>query len=172
MDEPIMHEPLVRGPHSGRYLAAFSLPATDGRTVRLWDYRQRRNVVLFFHHGAGCPRCRAELSRFARHYPAYRERDAEVVAIGPDAPDEQAVLAAALGLTFPLLSDPEADTADRQGVDLPAVLVGDRFEEIWAAWSPPDELDLPSQEEVLGWLEFISIQCHNRALPPEWGQAR
>ena len=26
-----------------------------------------------------------------------------------------------------------------------------------------------SQEEVLGWLEFISIQCHNRVLAPEWG---
>jgi peroxiredoxin len=163
------HQPLVRGPRSGRYLAAFALPASDGRLIRLWDYRQRRNLALFFHHGAGCPRCRAELVRFARHYPAYRERDAEVLAIGPDEPAVSARLAAGLGLPFPLLCDPASAAAERQGVDRPAIVVASRVEEIWAAWAPADELDLPSQEEILGWLEFVVIQCHNGCGPPETG---
>ena len=169
MGEDAVHPPLVRGPHSGRYLAAFELPATDGRSLRLWDYRQRRNLVLFFHHGAGCSRCRAELVRLARHYAAYRERDAEVLAIGPDEPGPGRELAERLALTFPLLCDPLGVAAERQGVDRPAVIVASRFEEIWAAWMPEDELDLPSQEEIIGWLEFVVIQCHNGCGRPEWG---
>jgi peroxiredoxin len=163
--------PLIRGPMSGRYLAAFELPAADGRTVRLWDYRLRRNPVLFFHHGAACPRCRAELTRFARYYPQYQERDGEVGAIGPDGPEEAAALAADLGLPFPLLSDPEAKVAARQQLAVPAVVVASRVEEIWAAWAPTDELELPSQEEILSWLEFAVLQCHNGCGRPEWPPA-
>jgi peroxiredoxin len=168
MAEPAAHSPLIRGPYSGRFLAPFHLPAADGRTVRLWDYRLRRNLVVFLHHGAGCHRCRAELARFGRYYPQYRERDAEVLAIGPDPPSEAAALAANLGLAFPLLSDPGGALARRQGVSLPALLVANRVEEIWAAWAPPDELDLPSHEEILDWLEFVVIQCHNGCGRPDW----
>jgi hypothetical protein len=163
---------LIRGPHSRRYLAAFELPAADGRPVRLWDFRQRRNLVLFLHHGSTCPRCRAELVRFARHYPAYRERATEVLAIGPDGPALSADLAETLALPFPLLSDPGGLVAARQALQPPAVLIGDRFEEIWAAWAPRSDLELPSQEEIVGWLEFISIQCHFNRASPEWEQGR
>jgi peroxiredoxin len=169
MAEPSTQPPQIRGPHSGRYLAAFELPAADGRRIKLWDYRLRRNLLLFFHHGAACPRCRAELARFARHYPQYRERDAEILAIGPDEPTALAILAATLGLPFPLLSDPGGVVAGRQRMTLPAVLVANRVEEIWAAWAPANDLDLPSQEEILGWLEFVVLQCHNGCGRPEWG---
>jgi peroxiredoxin len=163
---------LIRGPHSRRYLQPFDLPAADGARVRLWDYRQRRNVVLFVHHGSTCPRCRAELTRFARRYQAYRERDAEVLAIGPDGPALSADLAQTLDLPFPLLSDPGGLLVSRQGVQVPAVLIGDRFEEIWAAWAPRDDLELPTQEEIVSWLEFISIQCHYNRATLEWDQER
>ena len=180
MSEPVGPS-LVRGPRSGRYLVAFELPAADGRRVRLWDYRQRRNLAIFFHHGVGCPRCRAELTRFARAYPAFRERDAEVLAIGPDEPVVQAALAADLGLPFPLLSDPDGSVLARQrmladadagALGPPAIVVTDRIEQVWAAWAPLDELKLPSQEEILGWLEFAVLQCHNGCSPPDWELAR
>jgi peroxiredoxin len=180
MPEASAHPPLICGPYSNRFLAVFELPASDGRTVRLWDYRQRRNLVLFFHHGAGCLRCRGELSRFGRYYAAYRERDAEILAIGPDEPARAAQLAAALKLPFPLLSDSSGAVAARQQpllqsdecphAELPRVLVSSRVEELWAAWAPADDLDLPSQQEVLDWLEFVVIQCHNGCGRPEWGQ--
>jgi peroxiredoxin len=171
MAEPSPQPPLIRGPYSGQYLAPFELPAGDGRRIKLWDYRLRRNLVLFVHHGPACPRCRAELTRFARHYPQFRERDAEVLAIGPDEPGALAGLAADLGLPFPLLSDPGGIVAGRQRVTRPAILVASRVEEIWAAWAPPDELDLPSQEEILGWLEFVVLQCHNGCGRPDWSEA-
>ena len=125
--------------------------------------------MLFFHHGSGCPRCRAELARFARYYPAYRERDAELLAISPDDPKTSAALAASLDISFPMLCDPDGGSAARQGVSRPAVIVASRVEEIWAAWMPTDHLELPSQEEILSWLEFIVIQCHNGCGRPEWG---
>src|SRR5689334_16876286 len=126
MSTPSNSEPLIRGPYSGRDLAAFELPAHDGRVVRLWDYRLRRNTVLFFHHGAGCPRCRGELARFGRYYGQYRERDGEVLAIGPDEPAVAAALARDLNIPFPLLSDPSARVAARQQVSVPAVIVANR----------------------------------------------
>jgi peroxiredoxin len=112
-----------------------------------------------------------------RLYAEYRERDAEVLAIGPDGVEASAGLVAQLGLPFPLLSDPACATAKRQMGALlarptetcsPFVVVANRFEEVWAVWAPHDELDLPSQEDVLGWLEFVAIQCHNGCTTPEW----
>ena len=95
--------------------------------------------MLFFHHGTSCPRCRAELARFARYYPAYRERDAEILAIGPDEPTTSAALATRAGLPFPLLSDPDGAATARQAITQPSVVVASRVEEIWAAWTPSDD---------------------------------
>lgn len=43
--------PIISGPASGQHLHAFTLPDSAGQPVQLWQYLQRSNVLLVFHHG-------------------------------------------------------------------------------------------------------------------------
>ncbi|MGC8850273.1 MAG: redoxin domain-containing protein, partial [Candidatus Bathyarchaeia archaeon] len=42
------------------------LPSSKGWNVDLWDFKQRKNLVLIFHHGRMCPRCRDKLKELSR----------------------------------------------------------------------------------------------------------
>jgi len=156
---------VIRGPVSGRMLRSFTLPDSNGRAVSLWSYRQRTNLVLFFHHGSHCPACHAMLRELAANAAAYREEEALILGIGPDEPTVARRLAATVDCPFPLLSDPANQTVAEQGLDVPAMVVADRFGEIWAAWAGGDEHTLPGGREIARWLEFVELQC------PECGVA-
>jgi hypothetical protein len=99
------------------------------------------------------------------HTTAYRETEAIVLGIGPEAPAGNQQLAVTLDLPFPLLSDPAGEAAAKQGLHPPAVVVTNRFGEIWAAWAGGDGHALPDGPAIQGWLDFIELQC------PECGVA-
>lgn len=154
----------VHGPHSGRMLVPFALPDPGGKMVRRSAFRGRANLVLLFHHGAGCLPCRDYLRRALERLPDYAERHAVLLTLGPEAAAMQA-LAARQEAGFIALEDARHDTARWLGLVVPALVVADRPGEIWAAWAPepaasPNEAHaaLPSQEEVLSWLDLIEIQ--------------
>jgi peroxiredoxin len=151
--------PVIADPYSGQMLHPFTLSDANGQQVRLWDYRQRSNLVLFFHHGADCPACRSMLQELAAHMATYRAEKATVLAIGPDQPHAALELAAELECPFLLLSDPAERIVAQQGFAVPAVVVADRFGEIWAAWIGEDDHALPSGQEIAAWLAFMEVQC-------------
>src|SRR5579884_2588279 len=95
---------VISGPASGHHLHAFTLPDSTGQAVQLWQYLQRSNVMLFFHHGINCAACEAFLQELAAQLDAYRQEETAVVAISPDEPAENRQLAARLGHPFPFLS--------------------------------------------------------------------
>ena len=146
--------PVISGPASGHMLQPFALRSTEGQEVRLREYRQRRNLVLFFHHGGACAACRGALQELAGHVREYQGENAIVLAIGPEAEDQQEV-----ALPFPTLIDREARTAMRHGLAVPALVIADQYGEIWAAWVGGDGHALPDGAEVLQWLEYIQAQC-------------
>lgn len=149
----------LSGPESGQHLHLFTLPDAAGRPVQLWQYLQRSNVVLFFHHGAECASCRALLREIAAHLDAYRQEEAVVLAISPEQPAANEQLAAQLGHSFPLLSDPAGRVIAQEGFDTPSLIIADRWGEIWAAWVGEDDHRLPSEQAMLQWLVFIEAQC-------------
>jgi peroxiredoxin len=56
------------------------------------------------------------LRGFERHLSEFHQRGVEVVAISVDSPAESQKLSRSQGYTFPLLSDPKAETIRRYGV--------------------------------------------------------
>jgi len=140
-------------------LRSFTLPDASGKQVHPWEYRQRNNLVLFFHHGADCPTCRSTLQDLAANLPALRAEQAVVLAIGPDQPPAAHHPAAELAVSQRLLCDPAGHTVLQHGLAVPAIVVADRFGEIWAAWQGGDAHALPDSEEIVAWLEFIERQC-------------
>ena len=150
---------VISGPASGQHLHAFTLPDSTGQPVQLWQYLQRSNVVLFFHHGVNCAACEAFLQELAAQLDAYRQEETAVVAIGPDEPAENRQQAARLGHPFPFLSDPAGGVIAQQGLATPSLIIADRWGEIWAAWLGGTNHQLPSEQDILQWLSFIEAQC-------------
>jgi peroxiredoxin len=150
---------VISGPASGHHLHAFTLPDAAGHTVQLWQYLQRSNVLLFFHHGVNCPACEAFLQALAAQREAYRQEETAVLALGPDEPAENRQQAARLGHPFPFLSDPAGRVIAQQGLAPPSLIIADRWGEIWAAWPGGTTHQFPSEQDILQWLSFIEAQC-------------
>ena len=150
---------VISGPASGQHLHAFTLPDATGQPVQLWQYLQRSNVMLFFHHGINCAACEAFLQALVAHLDAYRQEETAVVAIGPDELAENRQLATSLGHPFPFLSDPAGHVFAQQGLPPPSLIIADRWGEIWAAWLGGTNHQFPSEQDILRWLSFIEAQC-------------
>lgn len=96
----------------GQRAPEVTLPAHDNQPVSLRDLRGRSVVVLFFPL-AFTSTCTAELCAVGEDFDAYRELDAEVLAISVDSPFVLARFRAECRAEFPFLSDfnREASTA-------------------------------------------------------------
>jgi peroxiredoxin len=150
---------VIRGPASGQRLHAFILPDSTRRPVQLWDYLQRSNVMLFFHHGGNCAACEAFLHELGTQLDTYRQEETAIIAIGPDKPAQSQQLADRPGHPFPCLSDPAGHIIAQQSLTPPALIIADRWGEIWAAWPCGPDHQFPSQQDILQWLSFIQAQC-------------
>ena len=97
----------------------FALLSHSGATVRLSDFRGRRNVVLAFHVLAFTPVCAVQMQTYEREQPRLAAHETHVLAISTDAAPAKRAWADALGgISFDLLSDfhPRGDVAERYGV--------------------------------------------------------
>jgi peroxiredoxin len=140
-------------------LQSFALETPEGREIRSQSYRQRSNLVLLFHHGRDCARCHEMLADFDAGSEEIRDQSATILAIGPEAP----------AASFPMLLDSSGEVTARQGLTVPAVVIVDRFGEIWAAWEGGADHRLPSSKDVIEWLEFLEVQCPECEPPEPWG---
>ena len=94
----------------------FALPASDGVTYRLGDFRGRKAVVI-----AWCPKaftggCTAECKSLSAFSSAFERANVQCFAASVDRPQTNAEFAAALDLSCPILSDPGKDVARAYGV--------------------------------------------------------
>ncbi len=93
----------------------FTLADAEGKPVPLRSFLGRY-VVLYFYPKAGTPGCTQEARAFQEKLASFRELEAEVVGVSPDAPAALARFAEKHGLCFPLLSDAEGKMAQAYGV--------------------------------------------------------
>jgi peroxiredoxin len=159
--------PFLSGPGTGRLIRHFALPSTSGSTVGVSDHKQRHNMLIVLHHGPNCPACCSLLSELSEAVDEFSQAEAVVLAISSDAVEDLGSFAAQFRLRFPLLSDPTGQVARNENLSIPAVVVTDRFGEIWAAWSSDETHALPSAEDIRSWLEFVELQCRE-CEAPEW----
>src|SRR4029077_17672220 len=100
---------------AGDVAPEFTLPASDGVTYRLSDFRGRPVVIAWFPKAftGGCTsECRS-LSEFSS---AFARARVQCFAASVDMAQTNADFAAALDLTCPILSDPGKDVARAYGV--------------------------------------------------------
>jgi peroxiredoxin Q/BCP len=92
-------------PAIGTVAPDFVLHASDGRTIRLANYRDREAVVIFFYSKAMTLDSTLLARGFRERYGKLRELNAEVLGISPDPPRQLQKFVEKHGLSFPLLAD-------------------------------------------------------------------
>lgn len=93
----------------------FTLPADDGRTIRLSDFRSQY-VVLYFYPKDNTPGCTKEACAFRDTYSRITQTGAVVLGISPDSVQSHSKFKLKLNLPFALLSDPDHHVAELYGV--------------------------------------------------------
>ena len=140
---------LVRG-RTPAMAPDFSVVDLTGKPVRLSALRGR--VVLVNVWATWCPPCRDEMPSMERLYRELRGPDFELLAVSEDDGPIEGVrtFARDLGVTFPILYDPERQVGTRYGVwGYPETFVIDRTGRIVERVIGPRTWDTPEQVAAL-----------------------
>ena len=100
----------------GAVAPSFELNDATGRLVRSADMLALGPLVIKFFRGRWCPYCVTELEAWRDLYGTLREREALMVAIGPQTERQSDFMAGQHGLPFPVLSDPGNLIAEKFGL--------------------------------------------------------
>ena len=100
----------------------FELPASDGNTYRLSDFRGKQAVILAWFPRAFTSGCTIECKSLTKNGPELRRFDATYFMASVDPLDENTRFAKSNSADFPLLSDANKEVATAYGV-----LYQDRF---------------------------------------------
>ena len=84
----------------------FELKDQDGKRVSLSDFRDKKNIVLYFYPKDETPGCTKEACSFRDSYEDFLELGAEVIGVSADSVDSHKAFANNRRLPFILLSDP------------------------------------------------------------------
>jgi peroxiredoxin Q/BCP len=109
---------------------AFKLPASDGQTISLSDFKGKQNVVLYFYPKADTPGCTKEACGFRDALADYDKANVAVLGISPDPVKAVEKFAKKFTLNFPLLADEDHAVAERYGVWVEKSMYGRKY---WGA---------------------------------------
>jgi peroxiredoxin len=147
---------------------------TAGQTIRAWDYKQKKNLVIAFLH-AGCRRCETFIQKLAAHAAELDGREALALAVFAEMPyalesenlPAQVVLAADIGGRSQRAYLGE-EAFGPVGQERVGVFVADRYGELYAQWIARNEDGLPGVGELLEWLGQIQVACEECGVA-HWG---
>ena len=105
-----------RMPKVGRAAPAFTLPAVPEGTVRLSQFKGKKNVILYFYPRDNTPGCTQEACDFRDHLGTLNRGDAVVLGVSPDSLASHQKFADKFQLPFPLLSDETHQVCEKYGV--------------------------------------------------------
>ena len=144
----------------------FELRSHRGGSVRLSDFRGKKNVVLAFHPFAFTPVCATQMTTYESDQRQLADRDAVVLGISIDPQPAKTAWAQTLGsISFDLLSDfyPHGEVAQKYGVlrqegfSERAIFVVDKQGRI--AWARTYDIpEQPNNADCLSALEAVAAR--------------
>lgn len=102
-------------PKVGNLAPAFSLPDQDGKTVTLKQFRDKKNVVLYFYPKAMTPGCTVQACGIRDSQKALAKADTVVLGVSPDPVARLGKFIEKQDLNFTLLSDEDHAVAEKYG---------------------------------------------------------
>lgn len=113
-------------PSEGEDAPDFELPAHDGTSLSLGDFRGRK-VVLYFYPKDDTPGCTKEACQFQERAPRFEELDSVVLGVSPDSVESHRSFREKYDLQFPLLADEDHEVAEAYGVWKEKKMFGNTF---------------------------------------------
>jgi thioredoxin-dependent peroxiredoxin len=99
----------------GQLAPDFELPASNGKTVRLSDFRGK-NVVLYFYPKDMTPGCTTEACDFRDYHRQFADLNAVILGVSTDSIERHKKFIEKYSLPFLLLADEEHKAAEKYGV--------------------------------------------------------
>ena len=98
----------------GKKAPAFKLPAADGSTMSLKDFKGKK-VLLWFFPKASTPGCTAEGCNLRDNYDALTNANVEVIGVSADTPKKQSNFVNKYEFPFPMLCDESTEMIQKYG---------------------------------------------------------
>ncbi|MDG1012432.1 MAG: thioredoxin-dependent thiol peroxidase [Luminiphilus sp.] len=117
-------------PKVGNLAPTFTLPDQNGSKVKLQDFRNQKNVVVYFYPKAMTPGCTVQAGGLRDSAAKLAKRNTVVFGISPDASKRLAKFSERDGLNFTLLSDEDHAVADKYCAWGPKKFMGREFDGI------------------------------------------
>src|SRR5215470_12819726 len=109
-----MAEKETRGLKAGDKAPTFSLKNTEGKTVKLSDFKGKK-LVLYFYPKDMTPGCTKEACGFRDDYTQLKKRGVEVVGVSADDQASHEKFTEKYSLPFTLLSDTDHSVMEKYG---------------------------------------------------------
>ncbi len=103
-------------PKVGNLAPAFSLLNQSGQPVSLKDFRDKKNVLLYFYPKASTPGCTTQACGIRDFRAEFAALDTVVLGVSPDPQNKLQKFIDKYGLNFDLLSDEDHAVAEKYGV--------------------------------------------------------
>lgn len=118
----------------GKKAPDFSARTAEGKAIKLSDFKGKKNLVLVFYQGSFCSVCGAQLTNIQSHLSAFREQNAEIIAISADDAQHAMQSVGEHGLTFNVLPDAKKEiirkfgigNVSKQGIAWPSLFIVDK----------------------------------------------
>ena len=110
----------------GQKAPAFSLKNSDGKTVKLSDFKGQK-VVLYFYPRDMTPGCTTEACNFRDDYSALQKKGVEVIGVSADDVASHKKFADKYSLPFTLVSDPEHAMIEKYGAWAEKSMYGKKY---------------------------------------------
>jgi peroxiredoxin Q/BCP len=107
---------MAETPAVGKKAPAFSLPAFPKGTVKLSDFKGKKNVILYFYPKDNTPGCTQEACDFRDHLEQLNSADTVVLGVSPDSVASHEKFISKYELPFTLLSDEDHAICEKYGV--------------------------------------------------------
>ena len=103
-------------PKVGNLAPVFTLKGQDGSSISLGDFREKKNVVLYFYPKAMTPGCTIQACGIRDKERSFSDNETVVLGVSPDSVDRLGKFVEKEKLNFTLLSDEEKMTIKKYGV--------------------------------------------------------
>ncbi len=155
----------IRDERKNRRLPNFTLPATQGEDVTLYNLRGRKRAVLFFAHPAAERVCQGYARQLTNQRAAFDEYNALPLLILPDALPTATEWAREFARGYAALSDAEGRVKQKYAaaLDVPSadvlLVILDSYcaPRAYAFGGDAGELVAPS--EIMEWLKLLDCEC-------------
>jgi peroxiredoxin Q/BCP len=97
----------------GQEAPLFDVVASNGKSVKLEDYRSKKNVVLFFYPKDFTRVCTAEVCGFRDMYEDLVGKDTEVIGVSLDSDSSHEKFATKHNVPYPLVADKDRSLAKK-----------------------------------------------------------